>query len=337
MNRYKEIKCPVAVESTGFVPLGTDEIMVRIADTDNLYISNYGRVFEQKGNSYKLRKTTRGNKNTEILCFTKKIGDNRVSVHRAIDRLVADAFLVYNGEKDVVFFHSADNREDKYYRNIYPVTLPIARRLKGRKDLITEEQILNCIAELEKAPNIEGVGYVGDEYIDTKSKVYRTWQAMIQRCYSPKYQEKCNGYKDVTVSEEFLYFPNFRKWYEENYYEIPTGEKMQLDKDLLSKEKKIYSPETACFLPVKINSILASATPDCGRKIFGVKKAGKRFRVQLHENGKYRDIGYYDTVEEAFNVYKGIKEQQIHALADEYKEYLPDKIYAALKRWEFIL
>ena len=59
-----------------------------------------------------------------------------------------------------------------------------------------------------------------------------------------KFKEKRPSYKDITCSNEWLYYENFKKWHDENYYEI-ENERMCLDKDILSHnlklDRKIYS------------------------------------------------------------------------------------------------
>ena len=79
--------------------------------------------------------------------------------------------------------------------------------------------------------------------------MYDTWVGMIRRCYSEKSLIKRPTYKDVTICEEWYNFQNFAKWFENNYVEG-----LHLDKDLLSKEKKIYSPKSCCFITLQNNS-----------------------------------------------------------------------------------
>ena len=81
--------------------------------------------------------------------------------------------------------------------------------------------------------NVYGVGYNSKGKHPTKingklTKYYAIWKSMLQRCYSPRCQEKYPTYKDCEVCEEWYDFQNFAQWYEENYYEI-KGEKICLD------------------------------------------------------------------------------------------------------------
>ena len=62
----------------------------------------------------------------------------------------------------------------------------------------------------------------------SKEPSYESWHAMITRCYSKKTQERQKTYKDCEVCEEWHNYSNFKKWYDENYYNI-DGCKMCLD------------------------------------------------------------------------------------------------------------
>lgn len=57
-------------------------------------------------------------------------------------------------------------------------------------------------------------------------------------------------YEGCTVCDEWLYFSNFKKWFDENYIEG-----FQLDKDIIIRGNKVYSPQTCCFVPKEINII----------------------------------------------------------------------------------
>lgn len=73
-----------------------------------------------------------------------------------------------------------------------------------------------------------------------------------------------------------------------------------MDKDLLQigNEFKIYSPETAIFIPTDINSFLTSITNN--KKGYTFSKEKQRWIVQVKKfKGKNTHIGIYDSEEEA--------------------------------------
>ena len=179
-----------------------------------------------------------------------------------------------------------------------------------------------------------GVGFLGfGEYKQTINNIqtesYKTWYQMIRRCYSEKQLNRNPSYEGCTVCEEWHNFQNFARWYEENYYKIDK-ETMALDKDILSKGNKIYSPKTCIFVPKRINSIFTS-TPTKRRKFpIGVSKVNDVYRSTINKNKKNIRIGYFKTPEEAFYVYKEAKEKYIKQVADEYKDKIPTKLYEAM-------
>ena len=59
-----------------------------------------------------------------------------------------------------------------------------------------------------------------------------------------------------------------------------------------------------------------------------------KFLSRCSDGKKYKFLGYYNTPQEAFNVYKNFKEMVIKQVADEYKPYIPQKLYEAMYRYE---
>ena len=190
-----------------------------------------------------------------------------------------------------------------------------------------------------------GVGYLGEGKCKASenrkhTRVYDTWYKMLERCYSEKYHKKYPTYKDCTVCEELHNFQNFAKWYENNFYQV-DDEKMCLDKDILVKHNKIYSPKTCIFVPERINTLFIKCDKSRGNSVIGATlcKNGK-YAVQCWlidpETGKSKrkHLGYYDTQEKAFQVYKYYKERNIKEVADYYFGRIPDELYDGLYNYE---
>ena len=189
-------------------------------------------------------------------------------------------------------------------------------------------------------PSVYGVGYFGvgefkscDEN-GKHTKCYATWKDMQKRCYDPKYHEKRQTYKNCKVCEEWNNYQVYAKWHNENYYEV-EGQAMALDKDILNKGNKVYSPETCVFVPVSINSLFVKCDNKRGQYPIGVDKHRNKFRAKLRKGiGKTIVLGTYDTVEEAFQAYKKAKEQYIKEVAEEYKDKIPYRLYEAMMNYE---
>ena len=126
-----------------------------------------------------------------------------------------------------------------------------------------------------------------------------------------------------------------------NYYEIPN-ENMQLDKDILIKDNKIYSPKTCIFVPQRINKLFTKRQNDRGLCPIGVTERKnnkyKKFESRCSiGNGKRISLGYFYTKEEAFKAYKEYKEKYIRQIADEYKSKYPNfpqKLYDAMYNYQ---
>lgn len=191
-----------------------------------------------------------------------------------------------------------------------------------------------------------GIGYLGEgKYKTTENgkatKCYDAWMKMLQRCYDEKFHKKCSTYIDCKVTNEWLCYQNFAKWYYDNYYEI-RGQKICLDKDILYKGNKIYSSENCVFVPERINTLFIKSNKIRGKYPIGVyySKRAKKFRAQCNvydykkNKTKRKHLGLYDTPKEAFEVYKEFKEKYIKQVADYYKDQIPDKLYDALYNYE---
>ena len=190
--------------------------------------------------------------------------------------------------------------------------------------------------------SVYGIGYLGEttSRINGKSKKsYNVWRQMLKRCYNIKTYTNRPTYKNCIVCDEWLCYENFEKWYNENYYEIPN-EKMCLDKDILKKNNKIYSPLYCRIVPNEINCLFTKSNNIRGNCPIGVyyNKREKKFRAQISmikNNKKVRKLlGSYNTTQEAFMAYKKAKEEYIKTVADKYKQYIPLDIYNTMYKYK---
>jgi len=186
-------------------------------------------------------------------------------------------------------------------------------------------------------PTVYGVGIIGQgkHKCGSEGKVlkkYSCWNSILFRSYSEKHHIKYPTYKDVTVCEEWKYFQNFGDWFEENW-KLYMDNTWHLDKDILIKGNKIYSPETCCFVPREINGLFTNNSVKRGLYPIGVVKEGNKFRAQSCSN-KRRYIGTFDTPKEAFEVYKTAKEQYIKEVADKWKDLIDPRVYEAMYNYK---
>lgn len=184
-------------------------------------------------------------------------------------------------------------------------------------------------------PSVLNVGYLGIGEYNVKvnnvlSSYYRVWNDMLRRCYSEKHQINNMTYIGCTVTDEWKCFQNFAKWYHVNY-DSNIMSRWELDKDILVKGNKIYSPETCCFVPAEINGIFTKSNSKRGKYPIGVSlhREGK-FQANVVKNKKRVYLGLYHTPEEAFQAYKQVKEQYIKEVADKWKGLISNKVYKAM-------
>ena len=181
-----------------------------------------------------------------------------------------------------------------------------------------------------------GKGYLGIGKYKAKdeggiTKCYSTWRSMLRRCYDSKYKKGMECYDGVYVCEEWLDFQVFADWYfNHNFYDVGYD----LDKDLLVRGNKIYSPETCCMLPSNVNSGLALPKSVSRELPMGVTISPKgRYNSRICTKEGGRHIGVYDTPEEASAAYVKAKEDYIHSLAEKWHGKIEERAYQALKSW----
>ena len=170
-------------------------------------------------------------------------------------------------------------------------------------------------------------------------KEYKLWESMLSRCFSEKYQTRQPTYKDCNVSDNFLNYSYFYDWCQEQigFGKVDDkGRYWQLDKDLLFIGNKTYS-ETACvFVPQEINKFFTDRSNNRGEYPVGVsfyKRYGK-FVAHCNINGKRQHLGYFNTPQEAFAVYKTFKENLCKQLALKWQSEIDERLFNAMMKWE---
>ena len=126
---------------------------------------------------------------------------------------------------------------------------------------------------------------------------YNTWRKILERGYDKKFKDKYPTYKDVTVCEEWHNFQVFAKWCEENY-NPNFMEGWAIDKDIIIKGNKIYSPETCAFVPAEVNNIVLKSKSIRGDLPIGVSKIDKFFKAAIKKGERNSiHLGMYNTPE----------------------------------------
>lgn len=166
---------------------------------------------------------------------------------------------------------------------------------------------------------------------------YADWLEIIRRALSVKEKIRNPTYESVSISDEWKYLSNFIEWVDSQPNK--DWQNCHLDKDLLSKDK-IYSPETCCYLPQKINKFINEKPNKRGLMLIGVtlnvKSSVNPYIARCRDftkNGKY--LGVFPTEMDAHLKWQAHKhylscllaeQQQDHRVAKALQErYAPDK------------
>lgn len=150
----------------------------------------------------------------------------------------------------------------------------------------------------EEYENIQGLGIKPI----TKEKAVQLYKNMRTRCYNPSFHKTRPSYAVCTICDEWLEDrTKFYEWVYDNYYTVGS-EQMQLDKDILVKGNKIYSPSTCIFVPRSINSLFENSAAIRGDCPVGISydKNLKKYRGYLSVNGRNIKLHSWNTPEEAF-------------------------------------
>lgn len=130
-----------------------------------------------------------------------------------------------------------------------------------KTSVVTSQIVRKCVKDPE-APAVYGVGCIGvGVYKPTtkngsnskKTRAYMKWHAMMERCYSDKLHARHPCYKDCEVCEEWQNFQSFAAW----YYENCPDQSLDLDKDLIDPNNRVYSPEKCSFISPKQNKSIS--------------------------------------------------------------------------------
>lgn len=308
-----------------------DEIFVQVHGTRNYWISNCGRLINNLRGYYHIHKT--GNVHYTITVID--IDGSKYPIDTCPSKLVAEHFLEFvEGQKRVWFIDG--DKTNNYYKNLINVT-------QIEYSALQEKRI--TVLELGRSQ-----GYI--PYATVKgNKARDIYNGMIKRCYDEETKKQYPHYADSTMYAGWKKdFELFQEWYESNYYEC-ENEQMVIDKDLLCKGNKEYSPDKCCILPWTLNAMLSNCKrhyirkakwkqdkgfpfgvryDECREKYYGQIKLNKA----LGDDGQIVTLSYWDTPEQAFAEYKRHKEACILLMADKYKDKIPKKIYDALCRVE---
>lgn len=289
---------------------------------------NYANIIVKFQDEYNTKvKTTWNNFNKGSVVnptvYKLRLGEEKLNHQGYLMKIVE-----YNSQKNIVV-----EFQDEY-----------KARVNVRYDHFTVGDIKNPYH-----PNIYNVGMVGNKCPVTingaVTKEYRAWREIIRRCFDEKLKEKYPSYQNVTCCSDWLYYEKFYEWLhsQENFDEWLTGKRWEVDKDIILKGNKIYSPETCFLVPHNVNCLFIKSNSSRGEMPIGVVKRERngKCKYEAHCNNplteKLEHLGEYLTPEDAFYLgYKPYKENLIKQVAEiEYsKGTISKKCYDAMMNYE---
>lgn len=170
---------------------------------------------------------------------------------------------------------------------------------------------------------------------------YKVWIGMLQRCYSVKCQERHQSYIGCSVSDEWIYFSNFKRWFDENYIEGYA-----LDKDILVPGNKIYSKYTCTFVPQYLNNLLTDSARSRTDMPIGVRiqkirpdnrRLSETYQAQCSDGYKKKITKSFKTLEDAVKWYSETKKQVVRNQIERAKAdgFNNEAVFQALLAREF--
>ena len=200
----------------------------------------------------------------------------------------------------------------------------------GFERTTTKQKIKKGAIKNPYYPSVCSVGYMGvGDFVSKKdgrlTKEYSTWKAIIRRCYAKESRLTNRSYKDVRVCDEWHNFQNFAEWYSSKHGD---GD-FSIDKDLLSPNSKVYSPENCVLIPREINS--AIITPYNSLKKPLDRSGGFAVYITKENNGVY--LGTFKTAQDAHQAYVVAKEAYVKEVANEWRGRIDERVYDALMNW----
>lgn len=169
--------------------------------------------------------------------------------------------------------------------------------------------------------------------------LYEKWAGLRGRC-NHKYHEKYPTYAGCTYEPVWDSYDEFYEWAVQQIghnTKDEFGNCWTLDKDILFKGNKHYSPDTCVFVPREVNNFYTERQRFRGACPKGVyfKKSHQQYVAQIAlGQGFQKHLGIYDTVGEAFAKYSEAKIEHARVLAIKYTGLVDPRVVDALNNYE---
>lgn len=220
----------------------------------------------------------------------------------------------------------AEQADQKFCWTAYQESTPLKERLELEADIGTTTKTGACIKKW-KTPT----------YVDGKqTRTYFLWANMRIRADGRSGRKLPATYVECNIIDEWYDYDNFHEWAIENKFHNEKcedyGKFYVLDKDVLQKGNKTYSPSTCDFIPTSLNMFLTNRKSYERTLPIGAYVKGNKFQSLISNpiEGRSEYLGLFGTPEEAFYAYKKRKEALARILADRLFGKVSPRVCAAL-------
>lgn len=285
------------------------------------YINNVNVIIQFEGSSTTKRVTLDNIKNKNIRKYS--LEDRKLELEGKLFNNSENEFIVikYNDSEDILIEFTEDNTTKKvtYYQLMNGEVSK-----KGRDYNKEQNKSYNIYKEVKLFMNeLELNNIIKNS--NKEHKLYFVWSFLLLRTLNNKFKQINSTYKNVTICNEWLDFNNFINWYENNYYEI--NEELDVDKDILNSNKKVYSPENCLLIPKSINSKFVHLKTI--NKIYKVINENNQYIYRININGRKYQLESYNK-EFLKQECLRIKMDEFKNLVKTYEGKIPSKTYNIL-------
>ncbi len=221
----------------------------------------------------------------------------------------------------------------------------------GATDSVTSGNIVAGSVRYYNERTVNGVGFLGygrfvhglrkvpDGKFAIPKQLHRHWRHMLSRATG---NTRPARYCDAQVCEDWHNLQNFLEWaiLQEGYNCVEdNGKSWHLDKDIVVRGNKLYSPETCVFVPNEINTFFSDkdigTTGKRGVNHIQPASAGAQdgYVARCHVGSIREYLGYYDTPEQAHAAYFARKLSAARALADKWHGSVDVRVIRALRNF----
>lgn len=275
------------------------EVFVRVKNTENYWISNYGRCINNLNrkdkNKFYIHKTGKCHytvfeiKKYIISYSTKKQKNGKrkadmttYRTERTFDTLVSDmecnsiiAELKNANDKREYVLDSCRKKRETSPKELVAETF--LKKYENRSKIWhkdgdeTNNWYKNLLyvsqqdyADLKTGKVTWQELNLEQEYIEYENRAtftaYKTYSSIKKRCGDTKEDDRIGKcYDDAKMCQEWIDNPKAFVKWYLQHYYEVDNESMAVDKDLFGKDAKVYSPENCCILPQGLNTLLSNS------------------------------------------------------------------------------